>query len=332
MKWITPDEFNKLILRLKATGQEYEVQPSETRVNLLVRRGYYKAKFSVDLVTGEAKKNLPIASIAANFKKIVPMIESGYGRKEESSPTFDLEGHTTISWDYLDPGNYSYTNDRYRLKWKKCWSYDLNSAYSRAMKEPMPDTSKPKFDCVVGPGEIGFRKNTTKAYIAKEGHMADVVFPLMESPYKDFVDNKYKAKASKKGTDSYALAKAWLNIPSGLLHRYNIFHRLMTLYHAQKYIMQFIDEDTVYCNVDSIVSLRPRDDLPIGEGLGEFKVEHEGDMFKFKQVAIYQWGDEVHYSGIPSKAIKDIEDAKSLRQFAKYTFDGERIWQIGKDM
>ena len=102
----------------------------------------------------------------------------------------------------------------------------------------------------------------------------------------------------------------------------------MVLYHAKMYIQRFIDEDTVYCNVDSIVSLKKRSDLPISDNIGDFKFEHDGDDFKFKQVAIYQWGDEVHYTGIPSKMINDIEDVKNVNQFTKYYYKEGHVWPI----
>ena len=331
IKWLTPAEFNRLFDKVIVTKRKYTLDISITRINLTVYNEQYIDKFSVDLVSGEIPPKIPVATIASKFKKIVPIID-GYGKKEEPDPTFELPGHTKITWDYLDPGNYSYTNDKYKLKWLNCYSYDVHSAYSLAMKKPMPDTSKPKFNAIVGPGEMGFRKLTKLVYIVSEGKMADVVFPLMESPYKDYVDEYYLKKQNAKTEVEYDLYKAWLNIPAGLLHRYNIFHRLAMLYYAKKYIMQFIDENTVYCNVDSIISLKPRNDLPIGDGLGEFKIEHQNERFKFKKVAIYQWGNEVHYSGIPSKAINDIEDIKSLNQFTKYYYKEGYIWPINADI
>lgn len=306
-----------------------KIDSSATRVNLTVRRGKFIDRYSVDLVNGE-KPNIKNKGFIANmFKPKVPVINEGYGRKETPDPTFDMPAHTKITWDYLDPGNFSYTNDEYRLKKLKCYSYDLNSAYSFAMLKPMPDTSNPRFDSIVGPGEIGFRKGTKLVPVVSEGKRADVVFRLVESPYKDFVYKYYTLKENEPhGSQKRAYYKEILNVASGLLHRYNIFHRLTVLYYAKMYIQQFIDEDTVYCNVDSIVSLKKRSDLPISDGIGNFKLEHDGDDFKFKQVAIYQWGDEVHYSGIPSKMIKDIEDVKNVNQFTKYYYKEGYIWPI----
>ena len=329
IKWLTPDEFNKKIEIEKLFNRPTKVDYSATRVNLTVSRGKFIDRYSVDLVSGEKHENKSKAWIAKIFKPLVPVINEGYGRKETPDPTFDVPGHTKITWDYLDPGNFSYTNDRYKLKKLKCYSYDLNSAYSFAMLKPMPDTAHPRFDDIVGPGEIGFRKNTKLVPIVTEGKRADVVFRLIESPYKDFVYKYYALKENEPhGSQKRAYYKEVLNVTSGLLHRYNIFHRLTVLHYAKMHIQKYIDEDTVYCNVDSIVSLKKRNDLPISDDIGDFKFEHDGDDFKFKQVAIYQWGDEIHYSGIPSKMIKDIEDAKNVNQFTKYYYKEGHVWPI----
>ncbi len=327
--WLTPEEFNKKVDIAKLLNRKIKIDYSITRVNMTITRGNFVDRYSVDLIEGEKPVINNIGWVAAMFKKIVPVIKSGYGRQEIPAPTFEMPGHTKILWDYLDPGNFSYTNDKYKLKKLKCYSYDLNSAYSFAMLKPMPDTDHPKFDDIVGPGEIGFRKNTILVPVVGEGRHADVVFKLIESPYKAFVDKYYSLKENEpRGSQKRAYYKQILNITSGLLHRYNIFHRLMVLYYAKMYIQKFIDENTVYCNVDSIVSTKKRSDIPTSNKIGDFKLEHSGDIFKFKQVAIYQWNDEIHYSGIPSKAINDIEDVKNINQFTKYYYEEGYIWPI----
>ena len=334
--WLTPEEFNKKVELARLLNRKVKIDYSINRVNLTIIKNNYIDRYSVDLVNGEKPVISNKSWIASIFKKIVPVITEGYGRKEIPAPTFDVPGHTKIMWDYLDPGNFSYINDKYILKKIKCYSYDLNSAYSFAMLKPMPDTSSPKFNAIVGPGEIGFRKNSLLIPVVTEGKYADVVFKLVESPYKDFVYKYFKLKENEPhGSKERAKYKEILNMASGLLHRYNIFHRLMVLYYAKIYIQQFMDENTVYCNVDSIVSLTERNDLPISNNIGEFKLEHKGDIFKFKQVAIYQWcydwGNEVHYSGVERNSIKDIEDIKDANKFSNnYYYDKKEgcIWPI----
>ena len=39
-----------------------------------------------------------------------------------------------------------------------------------------------------------------------------------------------------------------------------------------------MDENTLFSNTDSIVSLVPRSDLKISDNIGDFKIEHQGDF------------------------------------------------------
>ena len=96
------------------------------------------------------------------------------------------------------------------------------------------------------------------------------------------------------------------------------------IYYSNKYIKKFIDDDTIYCNVDCIISLRPRYDIPVGKEIGQFKIEHECEDFKYKMNGIYQWGKDgkdVHYIGIPKNLLSDIEDISSWQKNLKYIFN-----------
>lgn len=53
-------------------------------------------------------------------------------------------------------------------------------------------------------------------------------------------------------------------------------------------IKGLLDENSVYSNTDSIVSLKPRPDLPISDNIGDFKIEHEGDFY-YTDSYHYQW-------------------------------------------
>ena len=136
--WLTPEEFNKKVELAKILNRKIKIDYSINRVNLTIEKNNYANRYAVDLVNGEKPVISNKAWIAAIFKKTVPVITEGYGRREIPAPTFDMPGHTKILWDYLDPGNFSYINEEYILKKIKCYSYDLNSAYSFAMlKAPL---------------------------------------------------------------------------------------------------------------------------------------------------------------------------------------------------
>ena len=124
----------------------------------------------------------------------------------------------------------------------------------------------------------------------------------MESPFKKFVNRWYEEKKNAKTKQQKAKAKGMLNYSVGYLQRVNPFLRSTIIYYANKMIKDLVDENTLYCNTDSLVSLVPRNDLNIGTNIGEFKVEHEG-QFAFRGFN-YQWDNSVSYRGIPKSWFK----------------------------
>lgn len=200
-----------------------------------------------------------------------------------------------------------YYNPKYEGKRVEAVSYDLNSAYSYAMLQDMPDTSVPyKSKKIIEGKEIGFMEVPTESDPDKmdfipvyKGH-SDYVFPLMESPFKKFVENWYK---KKKKADTKMKAKGVLNYSVGYIQKKNPFLRAAIIGKCNEYMKNLIDENTIYCNTDSIVSLVHRDDLNIGDDIGQFKIENEG-KFAFKGFN-YQWNDEIpSYRGIPKAWFK----------------------------
>ena len=188
------------------------------------------------------------------------------------------------------------------------------------MCKDMPDTSiAPRMYDAVGPNEIGF--NDGGEVTTTIGDFAEYIFPLMKSPFIKYVENYYAKKQKAKTKEERDLWKDFLNIPTGMSHKKNIFIRNAILYHAACYIRQFIDKDTVYCNTDSIVSLKKRTDLPIGDKLGEFKEEHANERFKFIDEGIYQWDNECHYKGIPGCALTDIENIENWEENLPYKYN-----------
>ena len=180
-------------------------------------------------------------------------------------------------------------NKKYENTRNECWCYDMNSAYSYAMIQQMPDTSKPPQEKFVEAGEIGFDTDgnrMTKGY-------SMYVFKLIDSPFVRFVENWYSRKKNAKNLCEKRKAKEYLNFVVGYLQNVNPYLRAQMVGIANDTIKSLMDKDTVYCNTDSIVSLRPRDDLKMGRNLGEFKLEHHG-LFAYKGFN-YQWG-----LGVPS--------------------------------
>ena len=317
-KNIDADEFNMLVDECETWGIKYEIKNYSTSVQLETNSRIYRCS-----LTGEVKDIVNTGAIATAFYKYLEPFDLRYKYGYSEGNDY-LDGKKIIRWDYKIASGYQYYNEDFVLKDLKCWSYDINSAYSYAMLSPMPDTRvEPRYNDIVRRGEIGFYKGggaTTEV-----GEFAEIIFPLIDSPFKEYVFTRYqKKKCLNKGPERDKVKKE-LNFATGLIARRNIFMRNAIIYYSNRYIQKFIDEDTVYCNIDCIVSLRPRYDLPIGNEIGQFKVEHECDDFKYKKSCIYQWGpNDVHYAGVPRNTISDIENLGSWQDNLKYKYDIEK--------
>lgn len=327
-KTITPEEFNKIKEELDEYNINYALYKYTCSVKLETANTIYYCS-----LTGESKDITNVGAIANKFYSYTQLrdgqlynLKGKYGYKE----TYNHElRKTKVSWDYEVAYGYQFAEEAFALKPLRCWSYDVNSAFPYAMLSPMPDTTKePKYNSEVKKGEIGFYK--FGGATTKEGDIADIVFPLMDSPFKKYVyevfGNKHNSLDAKE-KDKY---KAFLNFATGLLARKNIFFRNAVVYYSNQYTKRYIDENTVYCNVDCIVSLKPRYDLPIGDELGQFKMDHECEFFKYAKPCIYQWNQECHYSGIPRGAITDIEHTEKWWDNLKYKYEDGRIKLNGK--
>ena len=314
---IKPDEFNELKAYLEENNVDYLLTEFPCSIKLETKSSI----FNVSL-TGEEDVILNMGNIANAFytKCKVHYLKDQYGYTE----TYDHLGKKHITWEVKTAAGYHYENEYYKLKKLKCWSYDINSAFPYAMLKPMPDTRKePRFNDIIKKGEIGFLK-PNGGVVLKENEYADIIFPLMESPFKDYVVEHYMKKKELEGVPR-EIEKSLLNFVTGLVQRRNIFLRNAIIYYSNEYIKSFIDDNTVYCNVDCIVSLVPRYDIPIGQEIGQFKEEHNYEDFKYGAKGVYQWGNECHYSGIPKGAITDIEHIDDWTKNLKYIYINGKV-------
>ena len=303
---LTPEEWNNKVAELEDCFVKYDVEVNTFVIKAKTKAYTYKASLSDNF-----KEEINPAIISRNFHKQTNYhyIENQYGYKRIYHS--NLVNDYKIAWDYETACGYAYCDKTKAGKMLKCWSYDINSAFPYAMTKPMPDTTKePRYDDFIREGEIGFYKSGKAT--DKVGHYAEIIFPLMASPFTDYV-NYYFALKSQSMDEFRAKWKLYLNIPTGCIQRHNIFLRNAIIYYSNEYIKKYIDDDTVYCNVDCIVSTKPRTDLPIGTELGQFDNEHVGDQFKFKDCGIYEWIDkdgnkDIHYRGVNNKCITDIEE------------------------
>lgn len=308
---LNKEEFNSVYQEIVNNKIEHQLYKYSCSVKLETNECIFNCS-----LTGNKEDIISIGNIANTFYKICNIhdLKGQYGYKE----TKDNLGKTHISWDYDVAYGWTYTHPTFARKPLKCWSYDVNSAFPFAMLQQMPDTrQKPKYNAEIGKHEIGFYKHG--GVCITPGEIADIVFPLMDSPFKEYVVKTYIKKTNSDEINKMK-CKAMLNYPTGLLARKNIFLRNALVFYSNQYIQKFVDENTVYCNVDCIVSLVPRYDIPIGPSIGQFKQEHVCEDFKYLKAMFYQWGNECHYPGIPGIALLDIEDTKNWFNYLPYKF------------
>lgn len=222
------------------------------------------------------------------------------------------------AWFNEEKGNYACSaspligyNEKYNnTEIKDCYEYDLNSAYTAAIYDHIPDLFHPHYEPFhkVQKGHVGFIIDDQLTMI-EAGKSCDISFQLIETPkeLKKFFTDFYELKSKSIGVDKKE-AKAMLNYPIGYSQRYNPFFRAYIVHKCNKYIKKFMDKDTVIWNTDAIYSKRKRNDLPIGDGIGQFKETH----FKFLRYNgnNYQIEDELPvYRGVPKNWFKAFKES-----------------------
>lgn len=283
----------------------------------------YGTVYTTSLSQCKVEYNDGAISSSFRSKCKYPIFKDGeYGRITYSAPgSFGLK--EKVRWLKMEiKTGYAYSDEFMAKKPLKCWSYDINSAFPYAMLQKMPDTSVAPLENVELPnGYMGFYEDGTATLTPNV--VVRYAFPLMDSPFKEYVLEYYTKKQKAETKEEKAKYKAFLNHPTGYLCKHNIFLRNAIIFYSNEYIISFMDRNTVYCNIDCIVSLTPRYDLPIGNGIGQFKEEHVCEDFKYLGPGMYQWGDECHYRGIPGDCISDIEDIDNWLLNAQKKIDKE---------
>lgn len=181
-----------------------------------------------------------------------------------------------------------------------CIAYDFNSHFASVVMEKIPDyKAEPKKLCEVEENEIGFKYSPAEEEgnfyletVLKGEGIADLVYPLINTPkeLKDYILKWYKVKSTTKDKEEKAKAKAYLVQFYTLIGKKFPPFRAYVADMASRMIQSLIDENTIRCNVDCIVSTKRRPDLEkmIGRDLGQLKVEAKG-TFCMKSVNTYDW-------------------------------------------
>lgn len=190
----------------------------------------------------------------------------------------------------------------YQLQRIEAWGYDLNSAYAATLLRcGWIDTSVPPAAKVIGENEIGFtcyEMEDGSWSIQHEGY-CEFVFKRVPLPsgVRAWINKCYEGKKNAKDKQEKALWKGRLNSEIGNWQNKNPWLRMWVVCNCNEYIMELLDEDSLFWNTDSIVSARPRPDLVMGTDIGEWKLEHHG-MVAYKGNA-YQWDNHIPtYRGV----------------------------------
>lgn len=202
-----------------------------------------------------------------------------------------------------------YKNKKYEGQRVKAYEYDINSAFAYQMLQPIPDIKTMKKGTFLKENQIGFISRIADDgtnyldLVLEKGRYADFVFDAIESPFKRFVEVWYKRKKTAKTQEEKLKAKEVLNYSIGYLQLKNPFIRACIIGRSNRFIDKFIDDNTIYANTDSIVSIVPREDIEAlcGLEIGQFKIEHYGELFAWQRNNLnYQWNLETpKYRGIP---------------------------------
>lgn len=190
------------------------------------------------------------------------------------------------------------------------WIYDLNAAFSSILMTKIPDLNNLKRrDDIVKEDEIGFKgKYLDHFTLARPGEEAELIFDLIESPYKNWCIKLYNEKIKCKAKDDEVgalKAKQTVNFFIGFLQRTNPLMRAYIVESCNDFMRDKIDmETTIFCNTDSIHSTVPRPDLETGSGIGQFKVEGDDVIARYKGANWQIKGEKPKWRGVAEYRLK----------------------------
>lgn len=221
---------------------------------------------------------------------------------------------------------------------ENAYGYDMNSAYPFGMLQDLPDTEHPLGAGIVKKGEYGF--SITGLPVAV-GDYALFRFPIMESPYKHFVEVQYKKKKTAKTQAEKNTAKFIMNAAIGALQNHNCFLRAAIINNFHFKINEIINKygnHIISSNTDSIVSDIPIPEIEenLGDEIGQWKLEHTGSFAISTNGYSTQWNLEkpVYGAGKSKTWFKDgwdiLKDDLPLNRNI-YTLDTKK-WLIVRDI
>lgn len=238
----------------------------------------YVTTWMFDMTGEESYKILP--------SSVYRMAASVYKPKEldpRSGSFFDKISDDGKIWQSAKP--ILGFNPKFDKTEHEVWCYDLNSAYAAVLMDKIIDTYHCRMYDMVGENEVGFMMDENLTMVRKGE--ADVVFPLIDSPYKEYVKYWYDVKKkAPKGSKEKAIAKQILVITVGLWQNHNPFLRSYVVNSCNETIQKLLDKypDQICCwNTDAVYSVVELPEMDLGDDIGQFKLEYHG---LFRQVSL----------------------------------------------
>lgn len=189
-----------------------------------------------------------------------------------------------------------YKNNKYNGKAVNAYEYDLSQAYAQMLKLPLPITkSMKRYAKLSNSTQIGFIELNGDLMLVENDYNTecDYVFDTMESPYIKWVNRIFER--CDKATDDNAKTeiKSLYRFAVGDLQNINPFWRATIVGRCNELVKSYMNEDTVYCNTDSIVSTKRRLDLESDPNFN-WKLKRVNEVFKWQKDKMnYQWNDEL---------------------------------------
>ena len=212
---------------------------------------------------------------------------------------------------------------------KNVYGYDMHAAFLAGCKGDFPDTTKdPRYLGLLKEGYIGF--NIDGSVVRTVGEPCFVSFPVTKLPTLEAWADKMDAKilAARQAGDKQR-KKDLKNIYTyaiGIMAKHNPFVRNVIIDNCLLAMKKYMNDDTIYSVTDSIYSTTKRDDLPIGEHIGEFSYE---GCYDFERTSAgYHWGAKKSERGAKKTARKIldypvVESATELTQLMRRRFINE---------
>lgn len=253
---------DKLLSRVKQ--EAYYVEQMDFMFKMANTFSLYENVKEIELINEKHAMAMAKGMYTGNFKPL-------FAATDIPKEVYDCEG-----------GLFWFNEETQEREWDNVWVYDKNSAYLSILKDGYyPDIESGDLGMgIIKEDEIGYEVMGKNVILLDEGEWADVRFKRgYSNKLAKFANDTYAKlgllKANPEKAAEAAVIKKAIVAAIGMLRNHNIWFYAYIV-HSCRYIMEdLIDENTLICNTDSIISIGPRDDLEIGKKLGQFKVEYE---------------------------------------------------------